>query len=153
LKLFKITVLPNSHFFTWIQVNSRKKFTLFHVNSREFKKKIHTFSREFTWIQEKDSYFFTKSFFLPVWTARQTKLNIASHELFHNKSFVLKTIHVTSSYRNPLQIATASEPRKFKLTHAVKPKFLGSDAVAICKGLRYRKNKRFFLKKLMRGYI
>jgi hypothetical protein len=28
-------------------------------------------------------------------------------------------------YRNPLQIATASESRKFKLMHAVEPKFVG----------------------------
>jgi hypothetical protein len=26
------------------------------------------------------------------------QINIASHELFHKKSFVLKKIHVTSSY-------------------------------------------------------
>jgi hypothetical protein len=29
------------------------------------------------------------------------------------------------SYRNPLHIATASKPRKFKLMHAVELKFLG----------------------------
>jgi hypothetical protein len=61
-----------------------------------------------------NSHFFTKFFFLPVWTANKAKYSLSSHELFHKKSFVLKTIHVTSSYR---------------------------------------KNKRFFVKKLMRGYI
>jgi hypothetical protein len=73
---------------------SAAKFTIFHVNS----------PKKFTLFHE--IFFFTGI----VWT----KLNIASYELFHKKSFVLKTIHVTSSYR---------------------------------------KNKRYFVKKLMRGYI
>jgi hypothetical protein len=44
-----------------------------------------------------NSHFFAKSFFY--WYERQTKLKIASHGLFKKKSFVLKTIHVTSSSR------------------------------------------------------
>jgi hypothetical protein len=59
-----------SHFVTWIHVNSRE-FTWIHVNSREFTN-FHTFSRNL---------FFYRY-------GRQTKLNIASHELFHKKSFI-----------------------------------------------------------------
>jgi hypothetical protein len=73
-----------------LKVYSTAKFTIFHVNSREFTK-FHTFSREFT--------LFHESFFLLVWTANKAKHSLASHGLFHKKSFVLKTIHVTSSYR------------------------------------------------------
>jgi hypothetical protein len=58
---------------------SAVKFTIsVHVNSSEFTK-FHTFSRN-------------------LFFGRQTKLKIASHGLFHKKSFVIKTIHVTSSY-------------------------------------------------------
>jgi hypothetical protein len=42
-------------------------------------------SRFFTWIH-KFSHFFTKSFFLPVWTANKAK--IASHGLFHKKYLI-----------------------------------------------------------------
>jgi hypothetical protein len=73
------------------------KFSIFHVNSRKFTN-FHTFSRNL---------FFYRY-------GGQTTLKIASHGLFHKKSFVLKTIHVTSSYM---------------------------------------KNKRFFVKKSMRGYF
>jgi hypothetical protein len=42
-------------------------------------------SRFFTWIREM-SHFFAKSFFYRY--GRQTKLKIASHGLFHKKSFI-----------------------------------------------------------------
>jgi hypothetical protein len=55
----------------------------FSHESREFGTNFHTFSRNL---------FFYRY-------GRQTKLKKASHGLFHKKSYVLKTIHVTSSYR------------------------------------------------------
>jgi hypothetical protein len=69
-------------------------------------------SRYFT-LFHKFSHVFTKYFILLVWT-NNAQNRIASHRLIHKKPFVLKTIHVTSSYR---------------------------------------KNKRFFVKKPMRGYF
>jgi hypothetical protein len=68
------------YIFAWMYLRAAK-FTFFHVI-------YNVNSREKVWIF-KISHFFTKSLFLPANNAK-----IASHGLFHNKSFVLKTIHV-----------------------------------------------------------
>jgi hypothetical protein len=60
---------------------SAAKFTLFHVNSHFFIL-FHVISREFT-----NFHTFSRNlFFYPY--GRQTKLNIAPHELFNKKSFI-----------------------------------------------------------------
>jgi hypothetical protein len=76
-------------------MNSAAEFTVFHVNSREFTKKSHFFalihanSREFTNFIERNSQIFTLNheiFFHQY--GRQITLKIASHGLFHKKSFI-----------------------------------------------------------------
>jgi hypothetical protein len=59
---------------------------------------IYDFSREFT-----NFHTFLRNLFFYRY-GRKTKLKIASHGLFHKKSFVLKTIHFTSSYRKNKRI-------------------------------------------------
>jgi hypothetical protein len=71
--------LPFSHRIIY----SAAKFTIFHVNSREFTK-FHTFS--LSRIHKKNSHFFTKSFFLPVWTANKAKNSLSwafSQKIFY----------------------------------------------------------------------
>jgi hypothetical protein len=81
------TVLPNSHLFTWIHANSQY-FTLFHMNSRKKFTLFHVSSREFSWIH-KFSHFFTKSFFLLVWTAKKAKYSLSwafSQKIFRTQN-------------------------------------------------------------------
>jgi hypothetical protein len=88
------TVLPNSHFFTRIRVNSRN-FTLFRVNLQMFT-------------------LFHQIFFLPVLMANNAQNSLSW--AFSKKSCVLKTIHVTSSYRKNNGLCVSIETkRKFVL--------------------------------------
>jgi hypothetical protein len=124
----KVWKFVNSREKVWINVNSRE-FAWKNVNLAALQKKLITKnnwvfliantvlpnSRFFTWIRVNSQIFtpFSRNIFFYRY-GRQTKLKIASHGLFQKKSFVLKTIHVNSSYR---------------------------------------KNKRLFVKKPMRGYF